>query len=63
MLRDFLAANYDASATALMREAVREHIEQRLENPEMRERYERARRERLGMSGKVVKLASKNADC
>ncbi len=56
ILRDFLAANYNAPALELIREAVREHIEKRLENPEMRERYERARKKRLGMPETVVSL-------
>jgi hypothetical protein len=56
MLKDFCAANYKAAAKDVIREAIQEHIERRLLNPEMRERYERARRERLGLSEKIVKL-------
>lgn len=62
MLRDFCAANYKATALDVIREAVKEHIERRLENPEMLERYEKARRERLQLPEKVVRLASKNGD-
>lgn len=60
MLKDFCAANYRAAAIDVIREAVKEHIERRLQNPEMRERYEVARRERLGTPRKVVHLAAKN---
>jgi hypothetical protein len=45
-LRDFCAANYNAPALNVIREAVEEHINQRLENPEMRERFEDIRRRR-----------------
>ncbi len=58
MLKDFCAANYKAAALDVIREAVQEHIERRLENREMRERYEKARRERLGLGEKVVRLAT-----
>jgi hypothetical protein len=61
-LRDFCAANYDAPALNIIREAVDEHIEARLQNREMRERFESARRTRLGEAKKVVRLASKNGD-
>jgi hypothetical protein len=64
MLRDFLAANYNAPALELIREAVKEHIEARLENPEIRARYDRARKKRLGISEAVVSLTdvkNKNA--
>lgn len=62
MLKDFCTANYKASATDVIREAVREHIEHRLKNPEMRERYEKARRERLSLPDKVVRLAANSDD-
>lgn len=55
-LTDFLAANYNGFAIDLIREAVKEHIEKRLEEPVMRERYEKARRDRLGLPKKVVQL-------
>ena len=60
MLRDFLAANYNGIALDLIREAVREHIERRLDNPELRERYELARRKRLGQDNPVVQLVKKD---
>ena len=43
----------------MFREAVQEHIERRLKNPEMRERYEKARRERLGLVTRLVESAVK----
>jgi hypothetical protein len=43
---DFRAANYNAQEIEVIREALREHIDRRLKNREMRERFERARRER-----------------
>ena len=57
-LKDFCAANYNAPALNVIREAVQEHIERRLENHELRDRYERAKRERLGLADKVVRLAT-----
>ena len=61
MLKDFCAANYHAPAVEVIREAVIEHIRRRIENPEMKERVEEARRERLGLSEKVVRLAKNGA--
>ena len=58
MLKDFCAANYKAAALDVIREAVQEHIERRLENLEMRERYEKARKKRLALGEKVVRLAT-----
>ena len=58
-LADFCAANYHAPAIEIIREAVKEHIERRLENPEMKERYEDARRKRLGLEQTVVQLVDK----
>ena len=58
-LMDFCAANYNAAALEVIREALREHIERRLENPEMKGRYEGARKERLGLADKVVQLIDK----
>ena len=59
LLRDFCAANYRAPALDVIREAVRDHIEQRLKNPEMKERFEKARRERLNLPSKIVRLVTK----
>ena len=61
MLRDFLVANYRGTALELVREAVQEHIQRRLDaEPIMRERYERARRIRLNISDKVVQMVPKS---
>ena len=60
MLKDFCSANYNASALSVIREALSEHIDRRLQNGEMRERYEAARRTRLALPEKVVKLVSKD---
>jgi len=60
MLADFAAANYRAPVVEIIREAVREHIERRLsEEPKLRARYEAARRQRLGLGEKIVKLVEK----
>ena len=58
-LADFCAANYKASTIEVIREALGEHIERRLKNPEMKERYEKARKQRLGLAEKVVQLVEK----
>lgn len=63
VLRDFCAANYKAAVLDVIREALQEHIDRRLSNPEMKERYERARRQRLGTKDAVVQLVSKNGKC
>lgn len=59
-LMDFCAANYNAPTIEVIREALREHIARRLENPEMKERYDEARRQRLGLEETVVHLVSKD---
>jgi hypothetical protein len=46
-LTDFCAANYDGSKTEVVREALEEHIGRRLQEPEMRARFDRERRKRL----------------
>ena len=58
-LKDFCAANYNCSALDVIREAVDEHIKRRLENPEMAERLESARKKRLGVPETVVRLMKK----
>ena len=59
MLRDFCDANYGAPALNVLREAVEEHIKRRIENPELNERYEAARRKRLNLPDQVVQLVPK----
>ena len=47
-LADFLAASYNGSAKQVVREALDEHIDERLANePALRERVERFRKKRL----------------
>ena len=58
-LRDFCAANYNCSALDVIREDLKEHIERRLENPEMAERLETARKRRVGVPDTVVQLVKK----
>jgi len=58
-LRDFCAANYRASALDVIREALIEHIDRRLEEPVMRERFEKARRDRLSLPQKIAQLVPK----
>lgn len=49
MLLDWCAASYQGSATDVVEEAVRQHIEGRLDlEPEMRKRFEAARKRRTG---------------
>jgi hypothetical protein len=50
-ISDFLAANYNGDFNDLVREAVNEHIDRRLEEPAMKERFERERRNREGEEG------------
>jgi hypothetical protein len=47
-LTDFCAANYKGSKTEVIREALEEHIQQRLSEPVMRVRFDKARKKRLG---------------
>jgi hypothetical protein len=58
-LRDFCAANYKAAALDVMREALEEHIEARLKEPAMKERFEAARKERLNLPNKIAQLVKK----
>lgn len=48
-LADFCAANWDSSATSVIREAVRAFIDARLSNPksDLQERFDGARKKRL----------------
>jgi len=58
-LRDFCAANYKAAALDVIREALEEHINRRLENSEIKSRYEAERRKRLNLPDQVVQLVPK----
>jgi hypothetical protein len=61
-LSDFCEAHYGASETEIIRRALREFIDARLENePTMRRRYEQARKTRL--AGKDnIRLLKSNGD-
>ncbi|MBT6094212.1 MAG: hypothetical protein HOH04_04975 [Rhodospirillaceae bacterium] len=61
MLKDYCAANYNAASLDIIREAVQEHIERRLKEPEMLKRYEKARKSRLNLPNKIVQIASNNS--
>jgi len=58
LLADYSAANYGAPATQIIRAAVKEHIQKRLETePELRKRFDDAKKERIGPSPlRVVRL-------
>jgi|HubBroStandDraft_2_1064218.scaffolds.fasta_scaffold416341_1 hypothetical protein len=45
---DFRLANYEAPEMNVIREALREHIDRRLQEPETRKRFEEARGRRIG---------------
>lgn len=63
MLKDFCAANYNGNAVDVIREAVKAHIEHRLDTePVMKERYEAARRKRLNLPDQIVQLVPKNGN-
>ncbi len=49
-LIDFQAANYNADQKDIIIEALREHIDRRLQEPAMKERFEQAREKRLGVT-------------
>jgi hypothetical protein len=53
---DFRAANYNAPEMEVIREALLEHIYRRLQEPEMRNRFDEARRKRLGLNGDKIRL-------
>jgi hypothetical protein len=54
---DFRAANYNAAEMEVLREALRDHIDRRLDDePELRKRFEAARRKRLGSSGDNIRV-------
>jgi hypothetical protein len=47
-LTDFCAANYGGSKTEVIREAIDEHIQRRLQEPGMKVRFDKERQKRLG---------------
>jgi hypothetical protein len=62
-LLDFRAANYRAQESEIVQEALREHIDRRLDEPEMRKRFDHARAARLGRDNKEpLKLVTPEKD-
>jgi hypothetical protein len=55
-LTDFCAANYRAPELEVIREALQAHINERLKEPKMRERFEAARQRRLRGEKKPLQL-------
>lgn len=56
-LADFCTAFYKASKTEIIRQALEEHIDSVLASePERKRRYDDVRRDRLGLSKRVVTL-------
>lgn len=61
MLRDFCAAHYNAPERDMIRVALDFFIQNRLEaEPEVKKRFDEARRKRLGLSDSVVRIVPKN---
>jgi hypothetical protein len=59
LLADFCAAHYNAPERDVIRTALDIFIHQQLEaEPEMRKRFDDARKKRLGLSETVVKLVT-----
>lgn len=61
-VKDFLASNYRGEEAALVQEALREHIDRRLEEPETKRRFDRERESRLGRKKEPLKLVTPNGD-
>jgi hypothetical protein len=55
-LADFCTANYRAPELEVIREALQAHIDERLKEPKMRERFETARERRLHGVKKPLRL-------
>ena len=61
MLNDFCAAHYNAPERDIIRTALDFFVQNRLEaEPEVKKRFEEARRKRLGLSDSVVRIVPKN---
>lgn len=60
LIADFSAANYNAPEVEIIREAIQEHIERRLKEPEMKRRFDAARHAR--QKTKVTKLSVVSED-
>lgn len=62
-LADFCAANYNAEAKAVIREALDEHIDRRLNNePEMKKRFNQARQKRRDQDGNGLSVVTRRDD-
>jgi aminoglycoside/choline kinase family phosphotransferase len=62
-LADFCAAHYGAPAKDVIRAALDAFIDTALEKePEMKKRYEAARRQRLESKGSIVAIVKKEGD-
>ena len=57
-LLDFRAANYQAQEQEIVQEALREHLDRRLAEPEIKKRFEQARARRLGRKTEPLKLVT-----
>jgi hypothetical protein len=56
-LADFLVAHFGASATEVVRSALRAFIDDQLtRDPESKKRFDAARRKRLGLDGEKIRL-------
>lgn len=56
-LADFCAAHFKAPATEVIREALSQFIQGRLNNePSVKQRFEEARKARLGATGKNIRV-------
>jgi hypothetical protein len=56
-LQDFLAAHFGASATEVVRAALRMFIDDQLaKDPESKKRFDEVRRKRLGLNGDKIRL-------
>lgn len=60
-LVDFCAANYRAPEIEVIREALEVHIQERLKEPKMRERFNAARERRLRRQKKPLALVGDKA--
>lgn len=60
-LVDFCAANYRAPEIEVIREALEAHIQERLKEPKMRERFNAARERRLRRQKKPLALVGDKA--
>jgi hypothetical protein len=61
-LLDFCAANYRAPEIEVIREAIEAHINERLKEPKIRERFDAARQRRLRGDKKPIKLVTGDKD-